>query len=85
MEGGLKRTMRFNTLVILIFMLILSGCAAQKQFIYYSQPAIQKASTAVFDARLEPLKGDNPYYVAFQLTVKNKTSEPLEINCDLKA
>jgi hypothetical protein len=67
-------------LLILALGLVWAGCTPKKQYIYTSRPTAQSVSKAIFDARIEPIKNDNPYFVGFRLTVKNKTSEPLEIN-----
>ena len=66
-----------------VISILLMGCAAQKvQKAYYSQPEIQKASNSAFDVQIEPEKLDNPFYVAFMLTLRNKTTDALAINWD---
>jgi hypothetical protein len=69
-------------LLIAALGLVWAGCAPKKQFIYTSRPTAQSVSNAIFDARIEPVKDGNPYFVGFRLTVKNNTSGPLEINWD---
>lgn len=64
---------------ILILLLIL-GCSHPKSVVYFSRPEIRKASTEAFDARIAALKLDNPFYVAFHLTVANKSSNLIEID-----
>lgn len=78
----MKRTIIANMLFIAAFGLVWAGCAPQKKYIYNSRPMVQKVSNAAFDASIEPFKENTPYYVGFRLKVKNKTSEPLEINWD---
>ena len=63
--------------VILSVMLII-GCAASQSWV--SHPAIQISDKATFKVRLEPLARDKNYFVAFRLTVFNKTANPLEID-----
>jgi hypothetical protein len=66
-----------------VISMLLMGCAPQKvQKVYYSQPEIQKASNSAFDVQIEPEKLDNPFYVAFMLTLRNKTTDALAINWD---
>lgn len=60
--------------------LIVVGCAGAPQKVYVSQPKVQVASNEAFEARITPLKLDNPFYVAFQLDIRNKTSKPLVID-----
>lgn len=76
----MKRTFATSMLLIVVLGLVWAGCAPQKQYIYTSRPTAQNVSNAIFDARIEPIKDNNPYFVGFRLTVKNKTSKPLEIN-----
>ena len=74
--------MRFTTFTCsIVFTALMLGCAAQKkQRVYRSVPPVQKMSNAVFDAQIESLKLDNPFYVSFQLTIKNKSAVPLAID-----
>ena len=66
-----------------VISMLLMGCAPQKvPKAYYSQPEIQKASNSAFDVQIEPEKLDNPFYVAFMLTLRNKTTDALAINWD---
>ncbi len=74
------RVVSVSMLLLLAYGLLWSGCAPQKKYVYTSRPMVQDVSHAIFDARIEPFKENNPYYVGFRLTVKNKTSKPLEIN-----
>jgi hypothetical protein len=80
MEGRMKRTFVTYMLLVVALGLVWSGCAPKKQYVFTSRPTAQNVSNAIFDARIEPIKDNNPYFVGFRLTVKNKTSEPLEIN-----
>lgn len=72
---------KFKTCLIPILLLLLMGCASQKpQKVWKSLPVVQVSSLEIFDIQIKPLKLDNPFFVAFELTVQNKTSLPLEIN-----
>ncbi len=75
---------------LLIFLLI-SGCAGthgvdkQKvvvptQKLYFSQPEVLKSTNNTFDINIKPIKVKKPYYIGFQLTVRNKTSNTLTID-----
>lgn len=67
--------------MIPVFFLIFIGCAAQKpQKVWQSLPVVQRTSMEFFEVQIKPLKLDNPFFVAFELTVNNKSSSPLEIN-----
>ena len=64
-----------------IFLLLsFLGCAHRTQVVYVSQPEISKASSEAFDVQIETLKLENPFYVAFQLTLANTSEKPLEID-----
>jgi hypothetical protein len=80
MEGRMKRTLVSNLLLVVALGLVWGGCAPKKQFVYTSRPTAQSVTNALFTARIEPFKENNPYFVGFRLTVKNHTPEPLEIN-----
>jgi hypothetical protein len=81
MEGRMKRTFAAGmVLIVAMGLIFVAGCAPKKQYIYTSRPTVQTVSNALCDARIEPIKGNNPYFVGFRLTVKNKTPEPIEIN-----
>lgn len=75
MDTGLKIFAGF------IFLSAFMGCAAQKhQTTWYSQPPVQQFSTDAVDLQLKPLKRDNSYYISFELTVRNKTTHPIQID-----
>ncbi|MCP4694487.1 MAG: hypothetical protein GY859_41040 [Desulfobacterales bacterium] len=69
---------------IFIFLLIIvAGCAPSSisvNEVHTSSPAIQTVSNAQYEARLEPLKRDKNFFVAFRLSVSNKTGGDLEID-----
>ena len=64
----------------LLAVLLVAGCAGTAKKVYVSQPEVQNVSNTAFDASIQPLKLDNPYYVAFQLKIQNKTAKPLTID-----
>jgi hypothetical protein len=66
----MRRTLVSNMLLIAALGLVWAGCAPKKQFIYTSRPTAQSVSNAIFDARIEPVKDGNPYFVGFRLTVR---------------
>ena len=72
---------RFFFLCWGVLVVLLLGCATQHpRKEYYSQPQIQRAANAIFDVRIEPVKQGNPFYVAFQLTLTNKSAQPIAID-----
>lgn len=78
-EYEMKKLFKVHWIAVLFLFL---GCAHSTPVVYFSRPEVQKASTEAFDAQIETLKLDNPFYVAFRLTVVNKGSGPIEINWD---
>lgn len=60
--------------------LLLAGCAHSPPVMYFSRPEVRRSSGEAFDAQIEALKLDNPFYVAFQLTVTNKSKAPIGID-----
>jgi hypothetical protein len=74
----------------LFILLLMAGCAGPSKTqsykphlpaeAYHSQPEVIKASNDTFDVHIQPIKVKKPYYVGFQLTVKNKTSSALFID-----
>lgn len=71
--------MVFRILLILVSLPLLS-CAHSTPVMYFSRPEVCKTSGEAFDVQVEPIKLGNPFYVAFKLTVTNKTDGPIEIN-----
>lgn len=65
-------------LIALAVLLLFPGCAPIRSYI--ASPKVQLLESPVFDARLEPLKKDAPYYDWFRLTVKNKSGRDLTID-----
>jgi hypothetical protein len=65
----------------IFLLLIFPGCA-KAPVVYVSQPEICKASEEAFNVQIETLKLENPFYVAFQLTLTNTSDKPLEIDWD---
>ena len=56
------------------------GCAGSLKKVYISRPEVQTVSNEAFDARIQPLKLNNPYYVGFQLEVIKKTAKSLSVD-----
>jgi hypothetical protein len=77
MEISMKETGHTFWIVLL---LIFVGCAHKAPVVYVSQPEISKESNEAFDVQIETLKLENPFYVAFQMTLTNKSEKPLEID-----
>lgn len=73
----MKKVFRVHWVAVL---LLLIGCAHSTPVVYFSRPEVRKVSSEAFDAQIEALKLDNPFFVAFQLTVTNKSSQDLEID-----
>lgn len=67
---------------LLLILVLLTGCAATPTKDHVSRPQVLKASNEVFDIQIRPIKLDNPFYVGFQLTIKNKSSNGLSIDWD---
>jgi hypothetical protein len=73
----MKKIVRFPWIVMVALVL---GCAHPAPVTYFSKPEVGKITHDFFEAQIEILKLDNPFYVAFQLTVMNKSNAPLEID-----
>jgi hypothetical protein len=67
---------------LLLILVLLGGCAAAPTIDHVSRPEVLETSNAVFEIQLKPIKLDNPFYVGFQLTIKNKSSGDLSIDWD---
>ncbi len=66
-----------------IVVIVVASCAPSAVSVndeWTSSPAVRTVSNAHYEARLEPLKGNKPFYIAFRLTVINKTGAELEID-----
>ncbi len=64
---------------IVIFSLVLTGCA--KEQIYSSSPPMQTVSTSSFEVKLEPLKAEGyGYYNRFRYQFTNQTNGDLIID-----
>ena len=73
----MKKTGHAFWIVLSLFFL---GCAHKAPVVYVSQPEICKASNEAFNVQIEVLKLENPFYVAFQMTLTNKSKKPLVID-----
>lgn len=70
-----------NICLICALMFSLAGCAAQKpQKSWKSSPPVHQAQVDAVQFQLKPLKLDNPFFVAFELTIENASSMVLEID-----
>ena len=65
-------------LCLILNVMLIIGCATSPSWV--SHPAIQITDKAAFKVQLEPLARDKNYFVAFRLTVFNKTAKPLAID-----
>jgi len=73
----MNKIVRFPWIVMVVLVI---GCAHSTPVTYFSKPEVRKITHDLFDAQIEILKLDNPFYVAFQLTIANKSNAPLEID-----
>jgi len=60
-------------------LVIMSTQGAARQ-LWLSDPEIQLVETSIYDAQFQPLKNENNIFVAFNLTVINKTEQDLVID-----
>ncbi len=65
-------------LCVILSLILINGCAASQSWV--SHPTIQISDKTAFKAHLEPLTKDKNYFVAFRLTVFNKSAKPLTID-----
>ena len=70
----MKRVLFF---VISLVLLTTPGQAAQ---LWLSDPEIQVVETSIYDAQLQPLKNADQIFVAFTITIVNKTDRDLLID-----
>ncbi len=54
------------------------GCATSK--VWISSPVAQTAGNPYYEAKIEPLKSVNKFFVSFLLVVTNKTDKNLEVD-----
>ena len=55
-----------------------AGCATSK--VWISSPVAQAAGNPYYEAKIEPLKSVNKFFVSFRLVVINRTDKNLEID-----
>jgi len=65
-------------LCALLCMLLFEGCAPTLTWV--SQPDVQVAEQTAFKAQLEPLTMEKNYFVAFRLTITNKSAKSMAID-----
>ncbi len=68
-----------NKLYVMISVMLMMGSVAASPA-WISNPSVQMTDKAAFKAQLEPLTKDKNYFVAFRLTILNKTANPLVID-----
>ena len=73
----MRSTVRACLIVIPLFALF--ACATPTTT-WTSRPAAATVSSAEVVVHFRPIKMDNPFYVAFELTVRNTSSAPLAID-----
>lgn len=75
----MENKIRIALVVIIGFAMTLgAGCATPK--VWISSPAVQTAGNPYYEAKIEPLKSGNKFFVSFQLVVTNRTDKNLEID-----
>lgn len=65
-------------LIIIPIVFAMSGCTTTKM--WTSKPQVGAKKNAYYEARFEPIKKDNDFFVLFRLEVQNKTNEDLKID-----
>ena len=66
------------TIIIGLMISLITGCAPV--MVSKSDPAVQSSTNPYFDVQFEPLKQGFKSFVAFRLTVTNKTNNQLQID-----
>ena len=68
------------TLIVIIGLALTmgAGCATSKTWI--SNPAAQTAGNPYYEAKIEPLKSANKFFVSFRLVVTNRTDKNLDVD-----
>ena len=71
-----------------VLALIIAGCAStleapQLIATTVSTPEIQNVTGDGYEIQLEPLKQGHPFFVAFELTINNRSTEPIFIDWNL--
>jgi hypothetical protein len=78
-EEFMHNSIRIVLIVIIGFAMTLGeGCVTAK--VWISNPAVQTAGNPYYDAKIEPLKGGNKFFVSFRLVVTNRTDKNLEVD-----
>ena len=66
------------SLLFLIF--YITGCATTPTKTWTSSPDAQVYENPCYQARLEPIKNDGPFFEMFRLSITNKTNNNMEID-----
>ena len=66
--------------VIFLSVLLVSCASAKRIKGWMSSPSIQTGENSYIATQLEPVKKDKKFFVAFRLSVKNKTGKTLKID-----
>jgi hypothetical protein len=73
--------MKMRIWSVLLLLVLLTACApAKRTGNWISIPPLQKGENKSFAVKLEPLKKDKRFFVAFHLSVRNKTGRALTID-----
>ena len=72
-------------LVFFILVTIISGCALRREApkpraVMTSTPEVQAVSNVDYDIHLKPLKNGHTNFVAFELTVQNRSNQPIYVD-----
>ena len=67
-------------LVVIIGLALIMGAGCATSKVWISSPAAQTAGNPYYEAKIEPLKSGNKFFVSFHLVVTNRTYKDLEID-----
>jgi len=68
------------TLIVIIGLALTMGAGCATSKIWISSPAAQTAGNPYYEAKIEPLKSVNKFFVSFRLVVTNRTDKNLEVD-----
>jgi len=67
-------------LILVIGVALILGAACAPSKIWISSPATQTAGNPHYEAKIEPLKGGNKFFVSFRLVVINRTGKNMAVD-----
>lgn len=70
----------YYAVITIALLAITAGCAKPPVQQWYSSPSHQKVTDQPFEATIEPIKESAAYFVAFRLTVHNKTDTDMAVD-----